>query len=171
MKTHVPLTIILLLFSAKTQSQTKYGLKLEVGFLKFLNTTINVDPGPNWKGYYLDGNRDGIDINVINGVTFNEKIYTGIGFGFQNFEGIDGITVFGDLCVTPFISKLSPMISFKVGFDHLWNQYENGTRTVLAEIGGALKYKLKNKQQIFLQSGLMLTQQSALLPLRLGVIF
>lgn len=171
MKTHIPLTLIFLLIGAKAQSQAKYGLKLEVGFLKFLNTTINVDPGPNWKGYYLYDNRDGIDINVINGIIFNEHLFTGIGFGFQNFEGIDGITVFGDLCVTPFINKLSPMLSFKVGIDHIWNQYENGTLTVLAEIGGALKYKLKNKQQIFLQSGLVLTQQSALLPLRLGIIF
>lgn len=36
-------------------SQITYSMKAETGFLQYKTNMIQVDPGPNWKGYYLDG--------------------------------------------------------------------------------------------------------------------
>lgn len=42
-----------------------------MGFLKYQNNMVQVDPGPNWKGLdnLYEGN--GIDLNIINRFDFN----------------------------------------------------------------------------------------------------
>jgi hypothetical protein len=130
------------------------------------------DPGSGWKGYYLDNEQDGIDLNLVNGVSFFEnRLFTGVGIGYQNFEGIHGITVFGDIEYLPLKSKFSPLLSLKVGYDHIWNQYEGGTGTAMGEFGAGINYKLTNILNIYLKSGILFTQQSSLIPIRIGVGF
>lgn len=59
-------------------SQINYSVKAETGFLRYQSNTIQVDPGPNWKGYNLY-EENGIDFNVVNGVNLKNKVCAGIG--------------------------------------------------------------------------------------------
>jgi hypothetical protein len=162
--------IALLALGLKGLSQAEYAGKLETGYLKFLFNTIKVDPGPDWKGYNLD-EEDAMELNLVNGIKFRDKCFSGIGVGYLNFEGINGISVFSDFEYLLFRTALRPVIRIKFGYNHIWNQYENGTGSVLGELALGLNYKLTEKLDIYLQSGFAATQQSLLIPIRIGLGF
>jgi hypothetical protein len=172
MKYLLTTAILIITFSLTTKSQIRYSGKIEIGYLKFLNTTIRVDPGPEWKGYYLNEGQNGLELNLINGMTFlNKKVFTGVGVGYLNFEGINGVEVFADFEYLPFRTRLTPLLNLKLGYNHIWNQYDGGRGTILSEIGTGLNYKLTNTIDIFLETSFLMTQQSALIPIRLGLRF
>ena len=151
-------------------SQISYSVKAETGFLKYQNNTIQVDPGPNWKGYNLY-EQNGIDFNIVNGIDFKNKLFAGIGIGYFNFEGIDGFSAFTDFEYLPLKTKLTPLVNLKIGYSHIWNQYENGTGTGLVELSTGLNYRMTEKIDIYAKSGFTITQQSLLIPIRLGIRF
>jgi len=156
-------------FSHYTSGQIKYNLRTEIGTLSFQNTTIDVDPGPNWRGYNLNEEQNGLSLDIINGISLNNKLFIGLGIGYLNFEGINGYSIFGDLQYLPLNSKLTPLINLKIGSNHIWNQYENGKQSVMFELSGGISYKLQDNFSIYLTSGLLLTQQAFLIPIRLGI--
>jgi hypothetical protein len=161
--------LIAILATFKGYSQTDYTVRVESGFIKYLFQTVDVYPNPDWKGYYLDG-QNGFDLNVINGIKHNEKLYAGIGVGYLNFEGTSGVSLFTDFEYLPLKKyALRPLLGFKIGYSHIWNQYENGTGTALAEFGLGLNYKLNEKFDIYIKSGFLFTQQSCLIPIRIGI--
>lgn len=151
-------------------SQISYSIKAETGFLKYQNNTIQVDPGPNWKGYNLY-EENGIDFNIVNGIDLKNKLFAGIGIGYLNFEGINGLSVFTDFEYLPFKTRLTPLINLKIGYSHIWNQYDNGTGTGLGEFCVGLNYRLTDKMNIYAKSGFSMTQESLLIPIRLGIRF
>ena len=151
-------------------SQISYSIKAETGFLMYQNNTIQVDPGPNWKGYNLY-EQNGIDFNIVNGIDFENKLFVGIGIGYLNFEGINGFYAFTDFEYLPLKTKLTPLVNLKIGYSHIWNQYENGTGTGLVELSTGLNYRLTEKIDIYAKSGFTITQQSLLIPIRLGIKF
>lgn len=168
------LTTFFLLFIVAfiTKAQNSYSGKIESGFLKFMNNTVQIDPGPGWEGYNLNEEQNGIDINMINGITiFKEKVFLGIGLGYLNFEGIDGISVFSDIEYLPLKSRFTTLLNLKIGYDHIWNQYDGGKGTALTEFGVGVNFKLTEELNIYLKSGLLLTQQSSLVPIRIGIRF
>lgn len=137
--------------------------------MQYMYRTISVDPGPNWKGYNLNEKQNGINLTVINGLSFvNKKLFAGIGLGYLNFEGINGISVFTDFEYLPLKTKLTPLVNLKLGYNHIWNQYEGGTGTMHTELGVGLNYKLKEKFGLYLKSGMLFTQQSFMIPVTLG---
>jgi len=162
--------LIIALTVIKGYSQIEYFFKLESGFIDYRYNTIRVDSGPNWKGYYLE-KRNGIDLNITNGISCNNKFYGGLGIGVLNFEGINGFSVFSDFEYLPLKTRLSPLINLKIGYSHIWNQYKNGTGTILSELGLGLNYRISKNIDIYLKSGFLLTQQSLLIPIRLGFRF
>ncbi len=168
---HLLTTIFLLIVVVfNTKAQINYSVKIESGFVKFMNNTVQIDPGPGWQGYYLNEGQNGIDINLINGLTiFNERLFLGIGLGYQNFIGIDGISVFSDIEYLPLKSRFTPLLDLKIGYDHIWNQYDGGKGTALTELGIGASFKMTEKLNIYLISGLILTQQSSLIPVRIGI--
>jgi len=151
-------------------SQGNYQRKIEVGNIRFQFNTVQLDTGPNWHGYYLNG-ENGIDLNIINGLSFKNKVFTGIGLGYLNFEGINGLSIFADFEYLPLKTKLTPLVNLKIGYNHIWNQYENGTGSALGELGLGLNYRLTEKMNIYIQSGFLMMQQSFLIPIRIGVKF
>lgn len=168
----IPLLLILFLIQGLVYSQVKYSGKFEAGYLNYQHQLVMVDadPGSGGKGYYLNNKQDGIDLNLINGVAaFDNRLFTGVGLGYQNYEGISGFAVFGNFEYIPLKSKLSPIIEIKIGYDHIWNQYEGGTGTALSEIVAGINYKLSDKVAIYLKSGMLFTQQSSLIPIRIGI--
>lgn len=93
------LSFITILASDQVQAQVRYSLKAETGYLNYRNNTIQVDPGPDWKGYYLNG-ENGIDISVVNGIDIKTD-FAGLGLGYVNFEGINGLLLFANLEFLP----------------------------------------------------------------------
>ena len=89
----------------------------------------------------------------------------------MNFEKINGLSIFTDFEYIPFKKKLSPIANLRIGYNHIWNQYENGTSSVLLELGGGIKYEMTEKLNLYLQSGILITQQSFIFPIRLGIQF
>lgn len=45
--------------------------------------------------------KTGVDLNIINGLGFRNKFLVGIGFGYLNFEDINGLSVFSDFEYLP----------------------------------------------------------------------
>ncbi len=158
------------LIVSRGYSQVEYAMKVEAGFLKYRFNTIDVDPGLNWKGYYLDG-ENGVDLNIINGIKYKGRLYAGVGIGYLNFEGMSGFSVFSDFEYLPLKKRLTPLINLKIGYGHVWNQYENGTGTALGEIGLGLNFRLSDSLNTYIKSGFLLTQQSLFVPLRIGFWF
>jgi len=95
-------------------SQINYSVKVESGFLYYQYHIINIDPGPNWKGYNLES-KNGIDLNFINGFNFKNKFYAGIGIGYLNFESVCGLSIFSDFDYFPIKSRLTPLINMRIG--------------------------------------------------------
>lgn len=166
----ITLLLTLVLISVFGYAQADYQLKIETGYMFYQYNAVQVEAGPNWKGYHLDG-ENGIDLNVINGLSFKKHIFMGIGLGYLNFEGIHGFSFFTDFEYLPFKTRLSSFIYMKLGYNHIWNQYENGTGSALGELGLGLNYRLSEKLDIYLQSGALMTQQSLLIPIRIGFRF
>lgn len=167
---HVIIGFGALLIVNQAYSQIHYSIKAETGFLKYQYNTVQVDPGPNWQGYNLY-EENGIDFNVINGFEFNNRVYAGIGLGYLNFEGVNGLSIFSDFEYMPLKTRLTPLINLKIGYTHIWNQYENGTGTGLGELCVGLNFRLTEKIDIYTKSGYSMTQQSLFVPLRFGIRF
>jgi hypothetical protein len=160
--------VAIVVFCLSGYSQTNYSIKVETGFLRFQNNTLRVDPGPDWKGYSLN-DENGIDINVINGLNFKNRFLIGLGLGYLNFEGISGLSVFSDFQYLPLKTRITPYLNMKIGYNHIWNQYENGTGSLLFDLGIGLNFKLTEIIDVYLQSGFLMTQQSFLTPSRIGL--
>jgi hypothetical protein len=152
-------------------AQVTYSGKVEVGYLRYMSNTIQVDPGPGWRGYYLNNNQNGVDLSFSNGIRYKEKLFAGVGISYLNFESMPGMSVFSDFEYTPFTRRVSLLLNTKLGYSHLWNQYENGTGTALVELGAGISFKITERWDMYLKSGLLVTQQSALFPLKAGVRF
>jgi hypothetical protein len=162
------LGLITVLTVNQSYSQISYSIKAETGFLKYLYKMINVDPGPNWKGYYLD-EENGINFNIVNSIDFKNKLSAGIGIGYLNFEGINGLAVFSDIEYLPLETRLTPLFNLKIGYSHIWNQYESGTGTGLGELCLGLNFRMTEKIYLYTKSGFTMTQQSLLTPITIGI--
>jgi hypothetical protein len=79
------------------------------------------------------------------------------------------LAVFSDFEYLPLKTRVTPIINLKIGYSHIWNQYENGTGTGLGELCIGLNYRLSEKTSIYTKSGVSMTQQSLLIPIRFGV--
>jgi hypothetical protein len=164
------LILVFILLFSKVHAQLNHSLKAEAGFSKYMFRTIQVDPGPNWKGYNLS-NENGVELNIINSFAYKNKLFAGLGVGYLNFEGINGISLYYDFEYLPFQTRLTPLLNMKIGYSHIWNQYENGTRTGLTEFGLGLNFRMTEKLDGYTKSGVLLTQQSFLIPFKIGVRF
>ncbi len=166
------LTILLCLLAINlSHSQSKYSGKIEAGFLKFGLTTVQVDPGPDWQGYNLDEEQNGLDLNFVNGFKFGNRFYAGAGVGYLNFEGINGFAIFSDFEYLFANSRLTPLINLRIGYNQIYNQYENGNGSGLGEVGLGLNYKISEQYSLYWKSGILVSQQSLIFPIRMGFRF
>ncbi len=164
--------LLVLTVVSTSRGRISYAGRIEVGRQQYAFRTVRVDPGPNWKGYVLDNKQNGFSIASSNGLSFvNKKLYAGIGLEYFNFEGIDGVSVFGDFEYLPLKAKVSPFFNLRVGYNHLWNQYEGGNGTIHTEFLLGLNYSINEKYGLYTKSGMLLMQQSLLIPITLGFRF
>jgi hypothetical protein len=166
------LSIMLLAVSTLVATaQINPGWKAEIGYLNFQNQSLRVDPGPNWKGYYLNNDPNGIDLNIAYGINFRNRLYAGIGLGLLSFEDIQGGDAFAVIDYSLLKTSFAPFLHFRSGYSHIWNQYEGGRGTAITEIGGGLKLRISPKFAVSLRSGIMLTQQTFFIPVVAGFNF
>jgi hypothetical protein len=172
MKRHVLITFVVFLVSTfQAEAQVRFSGRIETGYQYFQHRTIIYEPEPGsvWKGYNLKEKQNGMNVTAVNGLTFIDgRLFTGIGLGYLNFEGIEGVSIYGDFEYLPLKYKLSPLVNLKLGYNHIWNQYEGGTGTMHTEFGIGLNYKLKEKFGLYVKAGVLMTQQSLLIPITLG---
>lgn len=162
------IAFFLISFTAAGQTSIRYSGKVEVGYLSNQNLVLRINPGENWKGYNLEGNQNGVEISLINGIVIRDRFFVGIGTGYLNFEGVNGASLTGDLAYQPLQKRVSPTLNFRAGYSHIWNQYEGGTGTPLIEPGIGVVYRTQNKKMLLLRTSLLVTQQVAFFALRLG---
>ncbi|RDV10719.1 hypothetical protein DXT99_25990 [Pontibacter diazotrophicus] len=162
------LTSLLIAASLSTGfAQVSYSGKVELGYLKFQNTTQESE----WIVDYIKGDYNGLDVNLVNSIKFKENFTAGVGIGYLNILNKSGISIFSDFEYTPLKTKVSPLLNTKVGYSNIWNQYGDRTGTALVELGAGLKYKITERWGVYVQSGILLTQKSSLVPIKIGVQF
>jgi hypothetical protein len=152
-------------------SQVRYAGKVEAGYLSFQRHMVRVDPGPEWKGYYLQEGQNGFELNAAQGVRFRDRLFAGIGAGYMNFNGVHGVSLFLNTQLAITKRTLRPVINTRFGYSHLWNQYADGTGTLMAEATAGMEYVISKRYSVHLSAGMLVMQQSLLYPLRVGFVF
>ncbi|WP_316795660.1 hypothetical protein [Pedobacter agri] len=152
-------------------AQIKYTGKVEIGRQIFLSRPIRVDPGPGWRGYQLNNNQSGLDLSIINGISFKNNLRLGFGVGYLNYEGINGYSFFGDLEFATSKDKVSPLFNLKIGQSHINNQYDNGSTDSFVDFGAGIEYRISKKIGLQVKAGFRFVHQSIFLPIRIGARF
>ncbi len=106
---------------------------------------------------------------MSNGIKFSQNFYAGIGLSYLNFKGIQGVAYYLDTEILTSPKRFSYLINVHIGRTHVWNSYAGGTGTGLFQLSLGGQYKLTEKLSLYTKVGIMLTQQSALIPITLGI--
>lgn len=169
MKKNIIIIFIIISVIKSAYSQSKIEGRFEVGYLLFTHVDsqkINL-PSLQEKLY-------GVDINMICGLEMTQKAFIGIGIGYLNFDlnnsGIQGLSAFSTFeFLPPSYRKVNLYFRSNLGYSQLWSRNNNETGTLLVELNIGLKQQLNRKMQISLHSGVLFTQNSFLIPIRLGI--
>ena len=153
------------------QSQIKYTAKIEAGYQFFLSRPVKYDIGEGWFGYQLGEKPNGIDLSLINGISFKNNLRLGLGVSYLNYERINGYAVFGDLEYATTKAKISPLFNLKIGRSHINNQYINGSTETVIDISGGVEHKVGKKLCLQYKAGFRFVHQSIFLPVRIGARF
>jgi hypothetical protein len=162
------LIALLVLMQHIAHAKLNYTAKVEFGYLYCRYRTVSVSPGPNWKGYNLPTEPNGINTNIVGGLNFKNRLFTGLGLGYLNFEGISGISAFTDIEYLVLKTRLAPLVNLRVGYNHVWNQYEGGSGTASGELALGLSYRVAGKYRVYIQAGALNTQQLHFVSTRIG---
>jgi hypothetical protein len=157
--------------NAYAQSQIKYTAKVEAGYQFFLSRPVKYDVGEGWLGYQLGGKPNGVDLSLINGISFKNNLRLGLGVSYLNYERLNGYAVFGDLEYVTARAKISPLFNLKIGRSHVNNQYINGSTETFVDISGGIEHKVWGKLSLQYKAGFRFVHQSMFLPVRIGARF
>jgi hypothetical protein len=170
-KTLLISVLICSFINAPAQSQIKYIGKVEVGYHIFLSRPVKYDVGEGWLGYQLGGKPNGVDLSLVNGVSFKNNLRLGLGVSYLNYEGINGYSIFGDLEYAATGGKMYPVFNFKSGRSHINNQYQNGATETFIDLSGGIEHKVGKKLCLQYKAGFRVVHQSIFLPIRIGARF
>ena len=152
------------------QAQSRYLGDFHMGPLLFITNTITVDPGPNWLGYSLD-KESAYTLSTSHGILWKGVFFTGLGAEFQQFQGKQGLSGFLSFATHPTNKKFSLTWRLKIGYSHLWNQYEGGTSSKYIAPGLGVVWNVSARIALELTTGFTWMQQSLLWPLEVGFRF
>jgi len=170
-KTLIICGLIYSFFNTQAQSQVKYTAKLETGYQIFLSRPVKYDVGEGWLGYQLGGNPNGVDLSLVNGISFKNNIRLGLGVSYLNYDRINGYAVFGDLEYVTTNAKISPLFNLKIGGSHINNQYPGGSTDTFVDLSGGVEHKIGKKLCLQYKVGFRVAHQSIFLPVRIGARF
>ncbi len=147
---------------AQAQQRIKFESTLAVEYFNHLTTTLQVDPGPDWKGYYLPEDSQGFKVTSTNGIVKNESLHVGLGLSYARLAQINGVLGFADLRLDISRKRFAPYLYLNPGYSHFWNQYEGGTGGFNWENGLGGRYRIKNTGSILASAGLAFMQQGSI---------
>lgn len=154
-------------------AQIQFYKKVELGYLNYRYQTVKYDiDDPNWKGPALNDEQNALGLLGVYGLRFfNDKINTGLGVGYLNFEGTNGATTFGEITFKPLKENFGPFINIRVGYSHIWNQYDNGSNSMLSAFEGGFYYNISDQKSIMFKTGIQFIHEALFLPFSLGFVF
>jgi hypothetical protein len=168
-------TTVLLLccFASIASAQGHYYKKVEVNYLNYQTATAQYDiPDSGWLGPPLNNGKNGMGLSLSNGIgIFSNKIAIGLGLGYLNFEGVNGLSLFGELELRPIDESFAPFATIKIGYSHIWNQYLDGNGSLLSDFEGGLLYKISPQKLVYIKTGILFTQESSFIPISAGFVF
>ncbi|TCD17644.1 hypothetical protein EZ456_22775 [Pedobacter psychrodurus] len=153
------------------QSQIKYTGKIETGYHIFLARPLKIDAGEGWMGYQLVGTPNGLDLSLVNGVSFKDNLRLGLGVSYLNYGGINGYSVFGDLEYVTIKARIAPVFNLKIGSSHINNQYGDGSTETVVDFSGGVEHRVGKKLSLQYKAGFRFVHQSIFLPIRIGARF
>ncbi|NOU46097.1 MAG: hypothetical protein HOO86_03440 [Bacteroidales bacterium] len=164
------LTISYLICDA--QEKVKFESTASVGTFSYFLALVMVDPGPNWRGYYLPREPGtGLLLTSTNGIRVFENFHFGVGISYANFRAISGLMIFGDIRADFSKKPFSMFLYVNPGYSHFWNQYEGGTDTGMFDFGIGVRHKIFVKSKVLFSIGLLSTQMNSYLSSKLGYTF
>lgn len=140
------------------------------------------------KGYILDHTQSFANANVMGGICISQDFFLGVGLGYNFFanpsdlaNGLHGATAYVDFDYRPLQLELSPMLYAKAGASYLINPngaYGN-TLTPMVDLGVGCNWYYshavvnmeRNYRSLYLTVGFAYMQQTAFLPVRIGLRF
>ena len=150
-------------------SQINLKSKFEIAVHTFIHHSVMVEANAGWKGYNIEQN--GIELNYTKSVVLNNQHTIGLGLALLNYGGYKGLNIFSDFEYYPQKRRVNTLANFKIGYNHIWNQYDGGKGTLLGEFLTGLNYIHNDKYSSYIKSGLLFTQQSLFIPIRIGFTF
>jgi hypothetical protein len=179
--------LVILFTSAVGFAQSTFYFKPEVGYTRFLEHAVQIEPGPNWRGYYIES-QNAVTVSAVGGVCLRNRFAAGLGLGYQNFEGNSGVSLYADLefyltrlkfyegteeqpAISMIKPSIRPLVYVRVGGNQLWNQYEGGTQSGVGEIGVGFEYNFQQGYCLYVKGGMAVMQQSFLAPFGVGMRF
>ena len=162
---------ILLSIVSSGYAQSKIEGKFEAGYLLFNH--IN---SQKFNSSRLADESYGLNLNAICGLQPSEKAFVGLGLGYLNFDlnnsGFHGITTFSTFeFIPPTYKKTKLYLRSNLGCSQLWSRQSKERGTSLLELNLGLKRQMNHKMKLYLHSGVLFTQRSVFIPIRLGVEF
>ena len=150
-----------------TASNMRHYIKVEGSYL--FNYKSNVSSNP--EDMILEDN--GKNVNLIWGWDFDERVLLGVGAGYLNLDGMDGLNVLGNVNFFVSNSHISPFLGARGGYSVIWPLNSDGSGSILAEFTSGVKIRVGNCRvfTFFIQSGLSYTQNTLYVPVRFAIVF
>jgi len=183
------LAVMLLLSSSafaqfrQDRSIYEYMFKWEAGYAPFVSNLGN----PGEYNFYINDLRHMAGVNLINGVCIKQDFYLGVGLGYDYVVNPSDLKggwhsglAFIDFDFRPLDMEWSPMVYAKGGAHYMMGKTPYGnTITPYLEVGlGAnwyYNYVLSNMERnyhsLFFELGIAYTQQTVVIPFRIGMRF
>ncbi len=151
-------------FAQYTATDVRHYIKVEGAWLKNYLSTLSD------KTTQLQMHDNGTNVNLIWGWDFDERVNVGIGAGYIQLDTHRGLNLYGD--VSFFVSNgiVNPFIGIRAGYDMIWPYNTDGQGSVLGEFMTGIKIRLSrcHAYTLYLQSGLLYTQNNLYFPVRVG---
>lgn len=161
----------LILFSSSMLAQKKFVKSIDISCHNFQFRTIQYDVSENGQGYNLRNKENAVEASFSYALKLKERFQMGLGLGYINYESINGLTAFSGFKLFALKRKISPFAALRIGYNHIWNQYQGGSGTGLIEFGAGISYKLIEKLNISIASGVIFTQEAQFVPIKLTLSF
>ena len=177
---------------SQDRPKAEFMLKVEAGYLHHVGhfgqpQTEALTPADSPAGYRLRNNEECTGLNIMAGANISQDFFLGAGLGygycFPYYKGNIDYTasnlmqVFVDMDFRPVGDIWAPMVGARVGGSFLMNpgNYGNTMSSYLEVYGGlnwfydhALQQMTRNYHSLFVEAGLVLTQQAIFIPIRVG---
>jgi hypothetical protein len=161
---------------SNAQEKIKFESTASVGSFSYFFGFVDVCPFYGSEYDLPRTGKTGIQVSISNGICIKDKLHFGLGIGYANYDGINGLMGFSDNRIDFSKKPFAMFFYFDPGYSHFWSQYAlnnsgGGTGTFMIDFGLGARYKVFNTRKAIISTGLLLMQQNIYIPLKLGFTF